>query len=387
MRVAVVGAGVVGLSASAALLERGAEVVCYERADEPMAERSAGSSRIFRLAHREPDLVARAADARAGFDRWAERAGRPMIVPSGCVISGADVQEWATAMEAAGAPVERPTAPDRLMLPTHRVPADALLDPSGGVVDVDAVREYLTGLTKHVLRHEPVEAVEADGHVWTRSGPARFDAVLLAAGAGTPALAARVGIAVPGELEHHARFTFPVEPAVAWRSWIDLPEAGLVPPAGSPPHTSTAQLPAGRTDEPPEYVQYEGRLAGAPSRNLDPPIYAADSRRGTLSTYQHASGPGRWAVGGHLDPAVTAWEVGRDAATAASRDAVLEYAREHLAVEPRIIETIYCTPTPGLGDGFHVQHAGRVVAVHGENLFKFAPVLGAAIAAACELSA
>jgi sarcosine oxidase len=332
MRVAVVGAGVVGLSASAALLERGAEVVCYERADEPMAERSAGSSRIFRLAHREPDLVARAADARAGFDRWAERAGRPMIVPSGCVISGADVQEWAAAMEAAGAPVERPTAPDRLMLPTRRVPADALLDPSGGVVDVDAVREYLTGLTKHVLRHEPVDAVEADGHVWTRSGPARFDAVLLAAGAGTPALAARVGIAVPGELEHHARFTFPVDPAVAWRSWIDLPAAGL-------------------------------------------------------GTYQHASGPGRWAVGGHLDPAVTAWEVGRDAATAASRDAVLEYAREHLAVEPRIIETIYCTPTPGLGDGFHVQHAGRVVAVHGENLFKFAPVLGAAIAAACELSA
>jgi sarcosine oxidase len=332
MRVAVVGAGVVGLSASAALLERGAEVVCYERADEPMAERSAGSSRIFRLAHREPDLVARAADARAGFDRWAERAGRPMIVPSGCVISGADVQEWAAAMEAAGAPVERPTAPDRLMLPTRRVPADALLDPSGGVVDVDAVREYLTGLTKHVLRHEPVDAVEADGHVWTRSGPARFDAVLLAAGAGTPALAARVGIAVPGELEHHARFTFPVDPAVAWRSWIDLPAAGL-------------------------------------------------------GTYQHASGPGRWAVGGHLDPAVTAWEVGRDAATAASRDAVLEYAREHLAVEPRIIETIYCTPTPGLGDGFHVQHAGRVVAVHGENLFKFAPVLGAAVAAACELSA
>jgi sarcosine oxidase len=40
---------------------------------------------------------------------------------------------------------------------------------------------------------------------------------------------------------------------------------------------------------------------------------------------------------------------------------------------------------PGLGDGFHVQHAGRVVSVHGENLFKFAPVLGASLAAACEL--
>ncbi|TWF76460.1 sarcosine oxidase [Pseudonocardia hierapolitana] len=329
MRVAVVGAGVVGLSATAALLERGAQVVCYERADEPMAERSVGSSRIFRFAHREPELVARAADARVGFDRWAERAGRPMIVPSGCVISGADVPAWAAAMEAAGALFEMQPDPDGLRLPARLAPTEALLDPSGGVVDVDAVREYLTGLTERALRHEPVDAVDADGHVWTRSGPARFDAVLLAAGAGTPALAARVGIAVPDEIEHHARFTFPVDPAVPWRSWIDLPATGL-------------------------------------------------------GTYQHASGPGRWAVGGHLDPAVTRWEVGRDAATAASREAVLEYAREHLTVEPRIIETVYCTPIPGLGDGFRVQRADRVVAVHGENLFKFAPVLGATLAAACE---
>lgn len=330
-RIAVVGAGVVGLSAAAVLLERGAEVVCYERAGEPMAERSVGSSRIFRLAHREPELVRLAADARAGFDRWAERAGRPMIVPSGCVISGADVPVWAAAMEAAGAPLEMAAGPERLRLPTRRAPTEALLDPSGGVVDVDAVRAYLTGLTGQALRLEPVEAVDADAHVWTRSGPARFDAVLLAAGAGTSPLAAQVGIAVPGELEHHARFTFPVDPAVAWRSWIDLPAAGL-------------------------------------------------------GTYQHASGPGRWAVGGHVDPAATAWEVGRDAATAAARTAVLEYAREHLAVEPRIVETVHCTPTPGLGDGFHVQHSGRVVAVHGENLFKLAPVLGATLAEACELA-
>jgi DNA-binding transcriptional LysR family regulator len=56
-----------------------------------------------------------------------------------------------------------------------------------------------------------------------------------------------------------------------------------VSPAGSPPHISTAQQPGGRTGEPPEYVQYEGRLAGTPSGNLDPPIYAPDSRRGALA--------------------------------------------------------------------------------------------------------
>jgi sarcosine oxidase len=328
VRVAVVGAGVVGLSATAALLELGAEVVCFERAGAPMAERSVGSSRIFRLAHREPALVRRAAEARAGFDRWAERAGRPMIVPSGCVISGADVPVWARAMAEADAPFELTTDPDRLRLPTRQAPEQALLDPSGGVVDVDVVRAHLTGLTRRALRLEPVEAIDQDAHVGTRSGRSRFDAVLVAAGAGTAALAAQVGIAVPGELEHHARFTFPVDPGTGWRSWIDLPAAGL-------------------------------------------------------GTYQHASGPGRWAVGGHLDPATTAWEIGRDAATGTAREAVLEYARERLAVEPRIVETVHCTPTPGLGDGFHVQRAGRVVTVHGENLFKFAPVLGTTLAAAC----
>ncbi len=66
----------------------------------------------------------------------------------------------------------------------------------------------------------------------------------------------------------------------------------LVPPAGSPPHISTAQQPGGRTGEPPEYVQYEGRLAGTPSGNLDPPIYAPDFRRGTLSLFQ----PGSWDI-------------------------------------------------------------------------------------------
>jgi sarcosine oxidase len=328
MRVAVVGAGVVGLSATAALLERGVDVVCYERSGAPMQERSAGSSRIFRLAHRTPELVRQAADARAGFDRWAARAGRPMIVPSGCVISGPEVPAWAAAMDAAGAPFETPVTPDRLRLPVRRVPAEALLDPSGGVVDVDAVRAYLMELTRHALRLEPVESVDASASVWAPSGRARFDAVLLAAGAGTPSLGAQVGIAVPGALEHHARFTFPVDPLVAWRSWIDAPFAGL-------------------------------------------------------GTYQHASGRGRWAVGAHLDQAATAWEVGRDAATAAARAAVLQYVRQYLTAEPRIVETLYCTPTPGLGDGFHVQRSGRVLAVHGENLFKFAPVLGAALASAC----
>jgi sarcosine oxidase len=101
-----------------------------------------------------------------------------------------------------------------------------------------------------------------------------------------------------------------------------------------------------------------------------------------MSTYQHQNGPGTWAVGGELDPALTAWEVGRDAASAASEAAVLRYAREHLDVEPRVVGRLYCAPHPGLGDGFEIQRSGSVLVAYGENLFKLAPVLGELLAGA-----
>ena len=45
-----------------------------------------------------------------------------------------------------------------------------------------------------------------------------------------------------------------VEDWVAANGDTDHRAEVLVSPAGSPPHISTAQLPAGRTGEPPEYV-------------------------------------------------------------------------------------------------------------------------------------
>jgi sarcosine oxidase len=332
VRVAVVGAGVVGLSTTAALLERGIDVVCYEQAGEPMAQRSAGSSRIFRLAHAMPDLVRLAGIARAGFGRWEKASGTSLIGPSGCVISGEQEPVWAAAMAAAGAAHEVVDgASDSLRIPARTPPSEALLDPAGGVIDVDAVRAHLTELTRGAVLRAQVYALEdsrAGATVWSPAGEARFDAVVLAAGAGTSPLAAQVGIYTPPALAHHVRFTFPFDSSVAWQCWIDTPS----------------------TD---------------------------------LATYQHQTGPGSWAVGGHLDPALTAWEVGREAATAASRDAVLGYTRRHLGVEPRIVDSLYCVTTPGLGDGFEFRRNGPILAVYGENLFKFAPLLGDVLAGAC----
>ena len=94
----------VGLSAVAGLLDRGAEVTCFERAGAAMTERSAGSSRIFRLAHADPELVRLAETALAGFRSWQDRAGGPLVSTAGCVLSGEDVADRAAAMAAVGAP-------------------------------------------------------------------------------------------------------------------------------------------------------------------------------------------------------------------------------------------------------------------------------------------
>lgn len=332
MRVAVVGAGVVGMSTTAALLDAGVEAVCFERSGAVMGERSAGASRIFRFAHGDPDLVRLAEEARDGFARWAGRAGRPMVDPCGCVVSGGDAADRAAAMEKVGAAFELvEPGSDRLHLPATVTAEPVLVDPEGGVVDVDAVRAFLVGRVGRAVVPAAVEAVEtttAGASVRTDTGTERFDAVVLAAGAGTSALAAQVGIGTPAELVHHFRATFPfVEGAVRPQSWIDNPAGGL-------------------------------------------------------HTYQHRSGPGRWSVGGTLDPALVAWEVGRDAAVAASREVLLAYARERLAVEPRIVEGLYCTHIPGAGDGIKFRRSGQVLAVDGDNLMKFAPVLGESLAAA-----
>ena len=337
MRVAVVGAGVVGMSTTAALLDAGVDAVCFERSGAVMGERSAGSSRIFRLAHVDPDLVRLAARARDGFARWAERAGRPMVDPCGCVVSGGDAAERAAAMDTAGAAFEMvEPGSDRLRLPATVTAEPVLVDPEGGVVDVDAVRAFLAGRAGQAVVPEAVEAVEATGPgatVRTAQGATTVDSVVLAAGAGTSALAAQVGITTPSALVHHFRVTFP-----------------------------SAEGPFGEgTDHPQSWI---------------------DSPADGLHTYQHRSGPGRWSVGGTLDPALVAWDVGRDAAVAASREVLLAYARERLAVEPRIVDGLYCTHVPDTGDGIAFRRSGAVLAVDGENLMKFAPVLGEILAAA-----
>jgi sarcosine oxidase len=51
-------------------------------------------------------------------------------------------------------------------------------------------------------------------------------------------------------------------------------------------------------------------------------------------------------------------------------------------VRPVSTDSLYCTHVPGLGDGIEFRRSGPVLVVYGENLMKFAPVLGDLLAAA-----
>ncbi|MHC1557335.1 FAD-dependent oxidoreductase [Actinomycetospora sp. C-140] len=310
MRVVVVGAGIVGLATAYALRAAGADVRCLD-AGEPMGARSAGDTRIFRVAHGDPGLVAEARRSSELWDDWSLAAGRTFVGGERLVVSGPRVPAWSAAMTAAGA--------------IHRVSQGALHDPAGGVLDLAGAGAFLAAAVDP--RRAEVSGVDADGTVHHADGRTeQADAVVVAAGAGTPALVAPLGVTVPAELEHHARFTF----------------AG---PADQPCHLD------GRPD---------GPLA---------------------STYQHRTAAGHWAIGGHLPDADTAWELGADEVARRSRAAVVDHVRRHLpSLDPDPVAELRCTPMRGAGDGVHRARAGAVHTVWGDNLAKLAPRIGELIA-------
>ena len=331
MRIGVIGAGITGLSVTYELLRGGHEVRCFDTG-EPMAARSTGDTRIFRFAHQRPELVEWAMRARPAWDAWSAVAGEPLVGAEGAVVSG-EIEPYAEAMAAAGAPHR--ITDDPPPVPSGSPAGPFLVDLGGGVVRAAATGRFLLGqVGASAVAGSAVTALEpaADGvRVVSSLGVERYDAVVVAAGAGTPVLAAQAGIELPTELIHHARFTFP------------LRDADAVPPC---------------------WIDLSGAW------------------RPGFITYGHLAGPGQWALGGYLGDDEVRWERGREAVTEQSRQALSQYVAEYVTgAAPEPGESVYCSVTPDLGDGLSTYRADRVLVLWGDNLFKFAPVLGADVAA------
>jgi len=165
VKVAVVGAGVMGCATAWALRERGAEVVVYEQFDDLDHTRgsSHGRTRIFRLAYPQDDWVRLAAEALAG---WRE-LGADLLSLYGLVeLAPAPDMTSADALERCGEEFRFGHVDPRVYVPDGWA---SLWQPAAGVVHADRARHAFLGDTpvQKGVRVDDPETLDADVVVLT----------------------------------------------------------------------------------------------------------------------------------------------------------------------------------------------------------------------------
>lgn len=339
-RVAVVGAGIVGLAAAHALRSRGADVTLYE-SGPPGGGQSAGQSRIFRHAHEDPRLVALVARSRALWREWEREFGVELISRDGAVVVGDGVGDKLRTLEPFGEIPVRRLAPEELherlpLLAGYEGPA--MLDVDGGAIRtlaaVDALTSRLGGtmLREHVLAVRRTEGRGAE--VRTGTTVRTYDHVVLCAGRGTAPLARGAGIDLPVALGAHVRLTFTVR----------SPAPGGLPTFqdGSGAFGETGVYAAPYPDGRHYSVGLGADTDAAPDGTLEDPAELAALAERTVAYVERAL-PG-------LDPAP--------------------------------VDHVHCwvTRLPWGDDGVGVWSRDGLTAPAGHNLFKQAPALGEALA-------
>jgi len=200
--VAVVGAGVVGLSAARSLLQAGHSVVVYDRAEVPNPHASSvDASRLIRHTYGDKLGYARMVDpAYAAWDRlWAE-LGETLYQPTGTLILARPGAQWAHDSAAtldrlgiAYKPLDAAAAARHFPLLNLAGIDSAYLVPTGGVLAAErivaALTERVRALGGTVRSGAGVAAVDAGGRVALDDGTElRADAVVVAAGPWTARL-------------------------------------------------------------------------------------------------------------------------------------------------------------------------------------------------------
>jgi sarcosine oxidase len=336
--VVVVGAGIVGLSTAYALAERGVDFRVFEGA-RPGAGQSAGRTRIFRHAHRRPELVRLAAESRAIWEEWQERLGVKLIGRQGLLVTGSHAPDLEAMLVAEGLPARLLDQAERQrVLPIlGPVEGPAVLDELAGPTDVRAAIATLAGAlgdrlsTGQVFRVDPGEpaVVETSEGIW------HAERVVICAGVGIRELAPAAGFHVPVSVGCHVRASFPLrDPSLA------------------------------------------GRLPCLQEQSGDHPemVYASP-----------VPGAALYGVGLVGDAAEVSLEAGREVDVASMVSRIAAYVRAALpGLDPEPAELRLCLTTmlPEGDDTCRVWENGSVLAVAGDNLFKFGPLLGRRLAAA-----
>jgi len=165
MRVAVVGAGVMGSATAWALRERGADVTVYEQFDDVEHEHgsSHGRTRIFRLAYPEEEWVRLCQES---LDAWQELDGDLLSLHGLIELAPSRDLTSAAALARCGAGFSFEPPDERVRVPNGMV---ALWQPTAGVVYADrARRAFLRGVDVRTgARIEAVDELHADAVVLT----------------------------------------------------------------------------------------------------------------------------------------------------------------------------------------------------------------------------
>jgi sarcosine oxidase len=167
VKVAVVGAGIMGAATAWQLARRGTDVVVHEQFEPDHARGSShGRSRIVRLAYPEPEWVRLAVEARDGWAELEQESGTRLLELNGLVeIASRREHTSAAGLEAEG--IEHSfLTPDEaralgVVMPEGWV---ALYEPAGGIGLADHARHaFLDGIdVRYASRVDDLEALDAD---------------------------------------------------------------------------------------------------------------------------------------------------------------------------------------------------------------------------------
>lgn len=325
--IAIVGAGIVGLSTAYALSERGVRATVYE-SGAPGNGQSGGESRIFRHLHEDPRLARLAIEGRAVWREWSGRLGVDLVSGDGAVALGEHARRLLNVLqELGGGPVRAIDAAElgERLPPLAGYDGPATLDEGGGAIRTGAAIRALAGALGDGLMPDEVISVRpvpgGGAEVVAGGGRREYARVVICAGRGSAALADGLGLSLPVSPSVHTRVTF--------------------------------------------------ALRG------DPPA--------RLACLQDGSGAfGEVGAYGTPHPGNRLYSVGLTQSAPVSEDAVAYASRALPGLEPRPVGVRNCwvTQLPWGSDGLAVWEAEGVLVLAGNNLFKHAPRLGRALAAA-----
>jgi sarcosine oxidase len=336
--VAVVGGGIVGMSVTLALHDGGIDARCFERG-LPGHGQSAGETRLFRHRHDDERLVRLAIAAREGWIEWESRASIELLGREGVLRFGDDVDDAYSRLQRAGVAVERLSPPEQAdVLPGLVSPGwTALFESAAGAIRARRAIELLVGwLEGRLVLAEVfgVDRLRSGFRLHTSGGSWDCERVVICAGTGTPALARQLGIQIPTVVRCHPRATFAKRNAA--ERWAALQDGS----------GAYGELAYGAPSA--DGGRYVVGLVG-PDSDAD-----CDQTTGTLSS--------------DIVPVV--------------RRIQAYVSRALRGVGPEIASLRLCHTTK-LGpdkDAFAVWAADGVLAIAGNNLFKFAPALGRVLA-------